>query len=197
VKSEGIDVMKQSMVDLFESQIIATITSQEQIPLAIESHSNVTFLLTGDLLTGPSYIKQLKDAEMIVFLHLDLIEGLANDRSAIQYVARNWKPDGIITTKTNLIKFAKEEGLLTVQRLFLIDQHAIQKGIEIANKCKPDAIEVLPGIMPRVTYEITEKTRLPVIVGGLIKYEQEIHDALRAGALAASLSDQKLWNLGV
>src|SRR5690606_32572939 len=125
--------MKQNMVDLFESQIIATITSQEQIPLAIESHSNVTLLLVGDLLTSPSNIKQLKDAGMIVFLHLDLIEGLANDRSAIRYVARNWKPDGIITTKTNLIKFAKEEGLLTVQRLFLIDQHAIQKGIEIAN----------------------------------------------------------------
>ncbi|WP_343042091.1 glycerol-3-phosphate responsive antiterminator [Ornithinibacillus caprae] len=189
--------MKQYMVDLFESQIIATITTPEQIPLAIESHSNVTFLLAGDLLTSPSYINELKDAGMIVFIHLDLIEGLANDRSAIRYVAKNWKPDGIITTKTHLIKFAKDEGMLTVQRLFLIDQHAVQKGIEIANKCQPDAIEVLPGIMPRVTYEITEKTRLPVIVGGLIKYEDEIHAALRAGALAASLSDQKLWNLGI
>jgi glycerol uptake operon antiterminator len=185
------------MVDLFESQIIATITTPEQIPLAIESNSNVTFLLVGDLSSSNAYIKELKDAGMIVFLHLDLIEGLANDRSAIKYVAKNWKPDGIITTKTNLIKFAKEEGLLTVQRLFLIDQQAIQKGIEIANTCKPDAIEVLPGIMPRIIYEITEKTRFPVIVGGLIKYEDEIHAALRAGALAASLSDQKLWNVGI
>lgn len=185
------------MVDLFESQIIATVTSPEQIPLAIESNSNVCFLLVGDLLTSPSFINELKNSGMIVFLHLDLIEGLGNDRSAIKYVAKNWKPEGIITTKTNLIKFAKEEGLLTVQRLFLIDQHAIQKGIEIANKCLPDALEVLPGIMPRITYEITEKTKLPVIVGGLIKYEEDIHAALRAGALAASLSDQKLWNLGI
>ncbi|GAF66246.1 putative transcriptional antiterminator [Bacillus sp. TS-2] len=187
--------MANSMVDLVESQVISAINKPELIDDAIRSQSNVAFLLTGDILSLPKYIQRLKDADMHVFVHLDFIEGISNDKSGIKYIARVLKPVGIITTKSHLIRFAKEEGMVTIQRLFLIDNSAIKKGISMVEKSKPDALEILPGIMPRVIYDLTEKVSLPLIAGGLIQTEEEILSSLRAGALAISVGSTNLWNL--
>jgi glycerol uptake operon antiterminator len=189
--------MQSSIVDMVQSQVIAAISSPELIDKAIKSEANIAFLLTGNLLTIEQYIKRLKESGMYVFVHLDFIEGISNHKSAIQYIAKEWKPEGIITTRSQQIKIAKEEGLLTIQRVFLLDQSAFNKGIEMVKSCKPHAIEVLPGLMPRVIYEITELTHLPLIAGGLIREKEEILQALQAGALATSIGDPSLWNLGV
>lgn len=184
-----------SMVDLVESQIIASIKREEDVEKAINSQANISFLLTGNLLNCKDYISKLKEHGMRVFIHLDLIEGIGPNRSAIQYIAKEWKPDGIISTKSNLIKYANDEGLYTIQRIFLIDRGAINKGIEVINNCKPDAVEVLPGLMPKVIDQLTREIPIPLIVGGLITTKEEVLQALEAGALAVSCGSPKLWNL--
>lgn len=189
--------MKSSIVDMVRSQVIAAVSKPSLIDEAIKSEANIAFLLTGDLLSIKDYVQRLQSSGMQVFIHLDFIGGLSNDRSAIQYIAQKWKPEGIITTRGYLIKFAKEEGLRTIQRIFLLDQTALKKGIEMIKQHKPDAIEVLPGLMPRVIYEITEQTKIPLIAGGLIREKEEIIEALRAGALATSISIPKLWSIGL
>jgi len=189
--------VERSLVEMVESQVIATISKPESVQKAITSEANIAFLMTGDILTVPQYLQELRTAGMKIFIHMEFIEGLSNHKSSVQYVAKEWQPDGIITTRSQLIKTAKEEGLLTIQRIFLLDQTALNKGIEMIQSCRPDAIEVLPGLMPRVIFEITEKTHLPVIAGGLIREKKEILEALKAGALATSISDPSLWNLGL
>lgn len=185
------------IVDIVESQVIASIENPNDIQQVINSEANIAFLLTGDLLMAKNYIDQLKSAGIKVFIHLDFITGISNSRSAIQYIAQKWRPDGIISTKGQPIQFAKKEGLLTIQRIFLIDHNAIAKGKKMAKTYNPDAIEVLPGIMPRVIYELTDTIPHPVIAGGLVKYKEEITQALEAGALAVSGGNANLWNLGL
>jgi glycerol uptake operon antiterminator len=182
------------LVNMVESQIIASIKDQKDIDKAIKSSANIAFLLTGDISTVENYIKQLREAEMYIFLHLDFIEGLSNTKSAIKYIADVWKPTGIITTKINMIKYAKEEGLITIQRIFLIDRAAIEKGIEMVKSCKPDAVEVLPGLMPKVIDQLSRQLKLPLIVGGLIQEKEDILLALEAGALAVSSGNSAMWN---
>ncbi len=189
--------MAINIVDMVDSQVIAAIDAPEKIQDAINSKANIAFLLTGTIFTLPDYIKQLKQTGMYVFLHLDFIEGVSNDKSGIQYIAQVLRPTGIITTKNHLIKFAKEEGLNTIQRLFLIDHNAIKKGQRMVESSQPDAVEVLPGIMPRVIYNLTETFPTPIIAGGLIENETEIHDSLKAGALAISVGNPDLWRCGV
>jgi glycerol uptake operon antiterminator len=184
-----------NIVDIVQSQVISSIKKEKDLENAIKATANITFILTGDIITAKGYIDQLKKAGKMTFVHLDFIEGLSNTKSAITYIAKVWKPMGIITTKSNLIKYAKEEGLMTIQRLFLIDRNALARGIEIAHNCKPDAIEVLPGLMPSVIDELTRQTNLPIIAGGLISNKEEILNGLKAGALAISSGDPKLWNL--
>jgi glycerol uptake operon antiterminator len=183
-----------NIIDMVESQVIATIKNEESIDLAIKSQSNIAFLLTGDLTTCSQYTSRLKAAGMHVFIHLDFIDGLANTKSAVQYIASEWKPTGIISTKSSLIKFAKDEGLMTIQRIFLIDRAAVNKGIEMSRSCKPDAIEVLPGIMPKIIEQLSQEVNLPLIVGGLITEKHEIMTALESGALAVSTGNPTMWN---
>ncbi|GIO24656.1 glycerol-3-phosphate responsive antiterminator [Oceanobacillus sp. J11TS1] len=187
----------ENIVNIVESQIIASVKSPEHLRLAADSNSNVVFLLTGDLLSTANYLDVLKEARKETFLHIDFIEGLSNSKNALEYIAKAWKPKGIITTRNSLIKYAKEEGLMTIQRIFLIDKNAMNKGIEMAAQYQPDAIEILPGLMPSVIDELTRRTNLPIIAGGLISKEKEILEGLEAGALAISSSDPELWNIDV
>lgn len=184
-----------NIVDLVQSQVIASVKKQEHLEKAIHSNANIVFLLTGDLMSTKKYLDTLKAHGKDAFIHVDFIDGLANTRSAIDFIADNWQPKGIITTKTHLIKHAKEKGLMTIQRIFLIDGNALNKGIELSQATKPDAIEVLPGLMPNIIDRLTKKTHLPIIAGGLISTQTEIENGLKAGALAISAGNPKLWNL--
>lgn len=190
-------ILLDNIVDLVESQVIASVNEKNHLELAAKSNANIVFLLTGNLITTKKYLDQLKKYNKTTFIHVDFIDGLSNTRSAIEYIANVWQPKGIITTKSNLIKFAKEEGLMTIQRIFLIDGSAMRKGIEISDASRPDAIEVLPGIMPSIIDNLTKLTRLPIIAGGLISEKQQIIDGLEAGALAMSAGDPQLWNLNL
>ncbi|MEW9676841.1 glycerol-3-phosphate responsive antiterminator [Lentibacillus sp. L22] len=182
------------IVNMVDSQVIASVKHTKHLDAASTSNANIVFLLTGDLLSTPEYLNRLHKRDKQTFLHIDFVEGLSNSKNAIKYIARAWKPKGIITTRSSLIKYAKEEGLMAIQRIFLIDRNAMEKGIELAHYCQPDAIEVLPGIMPNIIDNMTKLTRLPIIAGGLISNRNEILNGLQAGALAISSGNPQLWN---
>ena len=99
----------------------------------------------------------------------------------------------IISTKNNLLKAAKSFGMLTVQRVFLIDSLSIGTAIKASQMINPDAVEIMPGIMPRITKQISSSLEVPVIVGGLFSYVEEINLALENGALGVSTSSKLLW----
>ena len=60
---------------------------------------------------------------------------------------------------------------------------------------KPDFVEILPGIMPRVIAEISARTQVPVIAGGLLRDKADVMAAMRAGAAAVSTSAPSLWDI--
>ncbi|MFC5711386.1 glycerol-3-phosphate responsive antiterminator [Thalassorhabdus alkalitolerans] len=185
---------KQSFTDMMKSPIIAAISSPKRLDEAMDSKCSIAFLMMGDVMSLPNYVKALQQAGMKVFVHLDFVEGVANDRSGVRYVARQAKPEGIISTKNQVIRYGKEEGMLTIQRFFLIDKSAIDKGIQMVESSRPDAVEILPGVIPKVINRLSEQTSLPLIAGGLIETLDEIQEALDAGAVAASCGSKKLWN---
>ena len=58
---------------------------------------------------------------------------------------------------------------------------------------KPDCIEILPGIMPKIIARIVRAQRIPVIAGGMIDDKEDVMQALKAGAMAISTTKQELW----
>ena len=95
------------------------------------------------------------------------------------------------------IRAAKERGLLTVQRFFLLDSQSVTMAAETAASVRPDMVEVMPGICPRVIRRLSsaEGRRLPVIAGGMIEEKEDIVEALSAGASGVSTSRTELWEL--
>lgn len=174
---------------------IAAVKNNGNIDAAIASKCEIVFLLSGSISDLKNTIARLKDAGKMVFVHVDLIEGLGRDHAAINYIQQEWKPDGIISTKNQLLRYAKEKGLLTIQRFFLLDSISLAQCLKIAQESKPTAIEIMPGVMPQITAEISEKLSsvAGVIVGGLVREEKDITNALEAGALGVSASGVELW----
>ncbi|WP_215146005.1 glycerol-3-phosphate responsive antiterminator [Exiguobacterium qingdaonense] len=128
-----------------------------------------------------------------VFVHMDLIQGMKADEFATEYVCQTFKPFGVISTKGSVIVKAKQNGVVTVQRLFLIDSISLEKSLKHIERSKPDYIEVLPGIVPKYIQKIKERTGIPVFAGGLIETMEEVDSALKAGAEVVTTS-KRLWS---
>ena len=128
-----------------------------------------------------------------LFFHIDLIHGLKNDEYGTQYLCQEFRPYGLISTKSSVIQQAKKHGVVAVQRIFMIDSHAIERSFRLVEKCQPDFIEVLPGSLPTMITEVSKRFRIPVFAGGLIRTEQEAQEALKAGAVSITSSNHLLW----
>ncbi|MBQ3136143.1 MAG: glycerol-3-phosphate responsive antiterminator [Clostridia bacterium] len=186
--------MKNIFVNsLKKNPIIAGVKSVDELEKAVTSDCEVIFLLCGNIFNLKKCVKKAKEKNKLIFIHVDLIEGFSKDVVALKYISEEIKPDGIISTKNNLLKVAKSLGMLTVQRIFIIDSLSIDTAIKASQMINPDAIEIMPGIMPRITKQISSSLEVPVIVGGLISFEEEVTKALESGALGVSTSSKELW----
>jgi glycerol uptake operon antiterminator len=183
----------QRIVDLVEHQVIAAVRSEEDMLTAAESVANVIFLLAGTIVNLGRMMDIARTGGKHVFLHLEFMEGIAADKSGMKYIAQSIKPAGVISTRSHAIVMAKDNGLLAVQRLFLIDSTAIRNGIKSIHSSGADAVEVMPGVIPHMISELTDLTPLPIFAGGLVRNREEIDKALEAGALAVSVGDPHLW----
>ena len=184
-----------NLVDMVEHQVIAAIRSEDMLQAATESKADIIFLLTGNIFNLEPMVARITNSGKKAFIHVDFTDGITSDKTGIQYIARNVRPAGIISTKGYLIASAKEAGLFAVQRLFLIDSSALKTGIRSIHASGADAVEVMPGIMPQIIEELTTLTPLPIIAGGLVRKESEVHAALKAGALAVSVGEKSLWDM--
>lgn len=175
--------------------IIAVVRDDVSLEQALISSVCCVLLAYGDVVSIGPAVRRLESAKKTVLLNIDMIDGLGNDQAAVRFVARRVKPDGIRSTRSQLIKSARKEGLLTVQSLFLLDSLAVNNGLRSVLGCSPSAVEVLPGIMPRVIRDISTRCSLPCIAGGLIRNHKEVEDALAAGAAGCATSEKSLWDL--
>lgn len=174
--------------------VIAAVREVKQVRKAALSEAKVIFLMTGDILSIDRCVKEAKARDKHIFLHVDLIKGLSNDKEVIKYVAKKVKPSGIVSTKGHLLQVAKQEGIYAVHHLFVIDTHAYQQGIRNVREIQPDAVEMMPGLMPRVIRDVRKHISCPIIAAGLISTKEEVEQALGAGAQAVAVSRDALWD---
>lgn len=144
-----------------------------------------------------SHLKTLKNEATKkgkkLIIHADLIQGLKTDNYAADFLCNEIKPDGIISTRANMIQKAKTRGILAIQRMFLLDTIALEKSYSLIELAEPDYIEMLPGVIPELIQEVYERTGIPIINGGLIRTKAHIDNAIEAGAIAVTTSDKELW----
>ena len=143
---------------------------------------------------GPEIVRQIKDAGKIAIVHADLIGGLATKEISVDFLRRSTQADGVISTRANMIQRAKELNMIAILRVFLIDSMALDSALGAKN-LKPDAIDILPGLMPSMLRKVRQMTGLPILTGGLITEKKEVMQALEAGALAISSTAPAVWEM--
>lgn len=185
--------MHKMMEDLEDCPIIAAVKDEEGLSACLRSESSVIFVLYGDLCTIDGIVEKIKQSGKKAVVHMDLIQGLSGKEAAVDFLKKYTMADGIITTRPALVRRAKELGLFTVLRFFVIDSMAYENIQKQSAAVSPDVIEILPGLMPKVIQKIRRAVRRPVIAGGLISEKEDIMAALDAGAVAISTTNQEVW----
>ena len=187
--------MDQKFYDAVEqSPVIAAVKDMDGLIKCCElDEIKVIFILFGDICTIPEIVKTVKTAGRIAMVHMDLVAGLDHREVSVDYIKANTRADGIITTRPPLVKRAKEAGLFTVLRFFVIDSMAFQNVKNQYQSVRPDFIEILPGIMPKVIRRLKNSGNIPIIAGGLITDKEDVMSALDAGAISVSTTNQQVW----
>ncbi len=192
--------MNQEFYDAVEANpVIAAVKNDSGLQTATAMEEiQVIFVLYGDICTIPEIVKKIKDSGKKALVHIDLIAGLSAKEVSVEFIKRQTNADGIITTKPALVRRAKELGLFTVLRFFVIDSLALKNIENLESQhgmSRPDVIEVLPGVMPKVLQKIAKVSRIPMIAGGLVTDREDVIQALSAGAMAVSATNQEVWTL--
>ncbi len=188
--------MKNTFLEKMKSNpIIAGVKDENNFEVALNSDCEIIFLLCGTIFNLKDFVLKAKEKNKIIFIHIDLVDGFSKDATALKYICDEIKPDGVISTKNSLLKTAKSLGMLTVQRVFIIDSLSISTAVKASQMINPDAIEIMPGIMPRITEKLSSSLDVPVIVGGLISEKDEVKNAIESGALGVSTSSKAIWEM--
>ncbi|MDR2757922.1 MAG: glycerol-3-phosphate responsive antiterminator [Spirochaetaceae bacterium] len=180
---------------LHSTPVILAVKSMEGLEKSLTGSGRLMFVLFGDILSIPGIVSKIKDAGKIALVHIDLIDGLTSRDVVVDFIAENTRADGILSTKTNLLKHAKSRGLLAVQRFFVLDSMSlvnIEKQFPLDHA---DAVEILPGVIPKVIRRIVKIINKPVIAGGLVSDKEDVQHALEAGAVSVSSSNMELGSI--
>ncbi|NRY60295.1 glycerol-3-phosphate responsive antiterminator [Clostridium beijerinckii] len=179
---------------LEENPIIAAVKNQEQLDQALDSEAQIIFVLFGDVMSIKRISELITSKNKIGIIHIDLVEGFTNKEIVVKYIKEETKFSGIISTKPQVVKLAKKYNLLGVQRVFIFDTLSLNNvKSHMISEC--DAIEVLPGIIPKVIEIISKYSSKPVVAGGLIETKEEVMQALNSGATCVSTTKKEIWNM--
>jgi len=132
-----------------------------------------------------------------LFVHIDLVAGLENSDAAVGFLAKSERLSGIVTVHHHLASGIRRAGLLSIVRLFLSDSRAVERGLSVIAKSRPDAIEILPAaVAPKVAHDFS-RCRVPRITGGLCRTEQDVREAIQSGCVAVTSTRPELWKLNL
>ena len=188
--------MKQQLYDaLSENPIIMAIKDDEGFQASLKlDEARIVFVLYGEVATIADITAQLKAAGKMVMVHMDLIAGLSTREEAVDFIAKYTRADGVISTRFDQIKRGKQLGLSTIYRIFVIDSKALSN-LNRHIDDYADIVEILPGLMPKIIFRMKRELGVPIIAGGLIAEKEDVIQALNAGAVAISTTNEDVWNM--
>lgn len=178
---------------LEDCPIIAAVKEEDGLRECLETDCGIVFVLYGDIMNIGSIVERIKEKGKLAMVHMDLIAGLGSREISVDYIRSATQADGILSTKPAFIRRGAELQLYTVMRFFVLDSMSLENIHRQCEQARPDCIEILPGVMPKVIRRVVGTVRQPVIAGGLITDKEDVMAALKAGALSISTTRRELW----
>ena len=125
---------------LLDEPVIAAVKTDDALTAALASPCSTVFLLASTLLNVGELVRRIHAAGKLAVVHIDLVDGLSAREVAVNSLIALCHPDGIISTHPSLIRRARHQGLLTIQRAFILDSLSLNNsfrpaGTRLAGLC--------------------------------------------------------------
>ncbi len=172
---------------------IAAINNNKDLESVIEANNKVIFVLYGTINTISDIVNTLKEAGKIVIINVDFIEGLSSREVSVDFICETTQADGIISSKAKLVKAASLKNTLALQRVFVTDSKSFRTIPKQLKNSQADIVDVQPGAAPKVLKWVQESVDVPIIASGLVCEEEDIQNALEAGAIGVSSTNRVIW----
>lgn len=179
-----------------DNPVIAAVKDEAGLKICCSCEAiRVVFVLYGDICNIREIVHRIKQAGKVAMVHVDLIDGLSTKEIAVDFIRAHTEADGIISTKPSLIRKAREAGLYTTLRIFVLDSMSYENIPKQIANARPDTLEILPGLMPKIIKRIVKNVRIPLIAGGLIADREDVISALSSGAVSVSSTNPDVWKM--
>lgn len=174
--------------------LISGVYNMDNIEAILNSACKNIFLLAGNIFNLKDISNKIKDADKNLYINVDSIDGFSKDTWGLEYMIKNIGLDGVISSKSSIIKMSMDMGVFTIQRTIVYDNKSLGASLSSMKSLRPHAIELLPGLLPDIIGHIGSETRLPIIASGLINSKADIKSCLEAGAIGVCTSSLNLLN---
>jgi glycerol uptake operon antiterminator len=176
-------------------RIIPSIQNNKDMILFPRAYKDPWVLLKiGDINTLPNIIRRYHSYGVKVIVHQDSIKGLGTDKSGIHYLAKIGA-DAVDTTKLKCINAIKQENMIAIACLFIIDNISTETSIKVIRAGQPDYAVLMPSCLPeKIISHIKENTNCPLYGGGLCDSKANLEKLLQNGLSGTITSERSLWN---
>jgi glycerol uptake operon antiterminator len=181
-------------MSFYGQKVLPAARNMRDIEKLMNSRYQYLVILEMHISRLKSVFQIAKENDKKLILHLDLIQGLKTDEYGTEFICQEFKPFGLISTKSSVITKARQKGVKSIQRVFLLDSSSMEKSFSLIERTQPDFIEVLPGVIPKVIQTIRQRTGKEIFAGGLIDTIEEVESAYEAGAISITTSNELLWH---
>ena len=131
---------------LEQTHIIPSIRAPEFIASSARAPGKVVYFLFGN----PEHIAEMVEvvaaAGKVPMVNIDLAAGLARDEVFRCLYLAHRQVQGIISTHIEPLRAARDFGLFTIKRTFLLDSAALDCSLHSLKQFLPDALEIMPAI---------------------------------------------------
>lgn len=185
---------KKEILQLIEENpVILGINKESDFGLAAKNESQVVFTLFGAISDISDTVHRLKKIKQLVFVNIDMVDGFSPRNSVVDFLMTT-ELDGIISSKPSILRYAKQQGLFTIHRFFILDSsswRSISRQLEIS---QADIINIAPG-WTKIIQWTAERFSTPVISSGLVCDKEIVIENLNAGAIAICTTNHEVWDM--
>ena len=186
---------KSLALRLTRRPVIATLYGAEHIGSFVESGAEIAIVANFELRRLQPVIRQLTDAGKYVIVNIDSSDGLSQDKGGVDFLA-DLGAQGLVSTRVATIQRARRAGLVVMQKVFVTDRSTLPRSIAALEQSEPNLVQLMPAPMLPLIPAQYRKALPPIVASGFVCGRDEVVTALKAGAVAVSTSDKRLWQLG-
>lgn len=172
---------------------IPIVENGAQFARVLETPQLTTVLLRHcNLFDFRHMLARAHDQDLAVYVNVDHIGGVAPDAAGLAYLAHHLHVVGVFSSNVKVLAQAKNLGLETVQRIFILDSTGLDVACELVDRQAVDLLDLSPALA--IPYAVARTPlSLPFIGTGFISTSQQVREILRAGAIGVTVSRPELW----